>query len=156
MKCCEAREGILEADPAVLIGGADGPLPQHLQTCSRCRVVAEAVVTDLRDLGLALGASVADPDLDAVLEYRTISSPVASGQESPKPKTTAHWWRWFPIPVAAAAAALALLGPGEPPVPGGVAASQETAQGLGLEVPEGTSIAVLETSNPDITVLWFF
>jgi hypothetical protein len=51
---------------------------------------------------------------------------------------------------------LALFLTGETPIPGDAYQPWTVAEGLDLEVPEGTNVAVLDTDNPDITVIWFF
>jgi hypothetical protein len=64
------------------------------------------------------------------------------------------------VPLAAAAGLAALLlsgmprGPADRFVGGPAPAAPEV--GLALEVPPGRDAAVIETSNPDITVVWFF
>jgi len=63
--------------------------------------------------------------------------------------------RWAALAAAAVIAALLLL-PGErtpyeaPPI------TVRTARLPTVEASAGQSVAVMETSNPDITVLWFF
>lgn len=155
MNCREARAGILEGDPSTLAGQSADPLALHIQGCPQCRDAAAVVLQGQAALGAALEASVPDPDLDAALEWATAGRPGA--QEIRRGRIrSGRWWKWASLPLAAAAAALVLLFPGDPSIPGDTDGSARVAEGLELEVPEGTNVAVLETNNPDITVLWFF
>jgi hypothetical protein len=79
-----------------------------------------------------------------------------------------RWRRWAPIPLAAAAAITALvLTSGPPgqrledaglPAQAGPEAAATTASpgGLSVDIPEEGRVAVFETSDPSITVVWFY
>jgi hypothetical protein len=60
------------------------------------------------------------------------------------------------IPLAAAASLAILLTGREPPLPGHPYTPQPTAPGLDVQAPNGADVAVLETNDPEITVLWLF
>ena len=155
MNCREALESILEADPGLLTAQDGHPLSVHLEGCARCRAAAETVLREQIALGNALEAAVPDPDLEAVLDL-AIALPQEDPASSQKRTRVGRWWKWTPLPLAAAAAGVALLIPGEAPMPGAPYQPPRLAEGLELEVPDGTNVAVFETNNPDITVLWFF
>ena len=60
------------------------------------------------------------------------------------------------LPLAAAAAMATLFLGRAPSLPGPEFIPPPPQAGLEVEAPEGRSVAVLETSNPDIKVLWLF
>jgi len=60
------------------------------------------------------------------------------------------------LPLAAAAVLVLLLLAREGPPPPAVAVLEETAPGIQLEVSSGRPVAVIETEDADITVVWIF
>ena len=151
MTCAEAHQTILEADPSVLEGQGDSSLAVHIQECSRCREMARAVLEGESFLAKELVAAVPPPELDPILD------------EVLGPGSTLKTLRFRHrrlgltlLPLAAAAAMVALFLGSEPRLPGDPYLPLQRAPGLGLEVPEGHNVAVMATSDPDITVLWFF
>ena len=59
------------------------------------------------------------------------------------------------IPLAAAAVAVLFLAR-EPDLPGTEFSPSGSFSGLEVEAPEGQSVAILRTNNPDISVVWIF
>ena len=146
--CTSRLEALLDADVAELDGSGDSDLAQHVRSCDQCRAAAEHVLATNHALDSALDATV-EPDVDALL---------ARARLRPVPGTTAlrplRGRRW-PIVAAAAAIGALMLGRGDRPLPGDppLLLSEATVT---LDVPAGQDVAVLQTDNPDITVLWFF
>ena len=146
MNCETARERMLEADLAALQG--EGELARHLQTCDRCRRQAKAILDQYASLRSELERQT--PRLDpADPRWRRASPRV-------------HTWRRWPVivPVALAASLAVLLvarryQPGfAPPAP----VPTVIAAGAGLDVqgPPGKTVAIFQTDNPNIVVIWSF
>jgi hypothetical protein len=98
-----------------------------------------------------LTAAVSPPELDALLDQ-------ALGSDA-TPRILKVRPRRFGLallPIAAAAAMVALFWGSEPQLPGDPYVPPDRTPGLGLEVSEGQTVAVLATNDPEITVLWFF
>jgi hypothetical protein len=60
------------------------------------------------------------------------------------------------LPLAAAAALAAILLLREPSLPGPLYSPPERAAAFEAEVPPDQNVAILATSDPNITVLWLF
>lgn len=151
MKCEDAVELILEADPPDLRGEGEGILPRHLRGCEKCRALARVVLEEERVLALKMVEEVPAPDLDRVLARGLASEPAVLWR--PKGKLRRAGFAIIPL---AAAALVSVFLRSEPTLPGPTYSSPEPTVALGLEVPEGRNAAVLQTKNPEITVLWFF
>lgn len=157
MTCAEAIEALLEADPRTLEGHGDEPLARHLRECLSCAERARAILQGEAALVQALGAQLRALDLERILEQAE-----ATGPRNHTPLPT-RWRSWSVsrhgrtlLPLAAAAGMAALFLTREPSLPGPVYSPPLATPGLDVEVPEGRSVAVLETNNPEITVLWLF
>ncbi len=144
MTCAEAREALLEADLSVLRGAGDTPLALHLRDCASCLQAAQFVLQE--EALLARGLIEATPPLDLGPIQRAMPR---------KP-----WYRRSAslplLPLAAAAALAGLLLSREPDLPGTPYSPSTSSSGPDVVVPEGTTAAVIETANPDITVVWLF
>jgi len=147
MTCAEARQAILEADPSVLEGRGNDFLALHIQECPLCRDMAHAVLEGESLLSEELVAAVPPPELDAILD------------EVLGPGSTLKTLRFRHrrlgltlLPLAAVATMVALFLGSEARLPGDPYIPPQRASGLGLEVPEGHNVAVMATSDPDITV----
>jgi predicted anti-sigma-YlaC factor YlaD len=152
MKCVDAVELILEADPQDLAGKGDSILARHVRSCPKCRALALVVLEEERALAVQMVEAVPAPDLDAILALGLASENRPSSRHARKFRSAGYAL----IPLAAAAALVGLLLQSEPTLPGPAYSSPEPTVALGLEIPEGRNAAVLRTDNPDITVLWFF
>lgn len=152
---CEAvREALLVAEPDELRGESGGEVVDHLRACAQCRADADRILAGSRALDAWLGA----PGRAPTLEQLAGLGPVAPG-----PAHRGSWRRARPaaawIALSAAAAAIALLvRPPARPRPSGIAVEvPPNTEPLPLvQDAGGRSFAVLETEDPDITVLWFF
>jgi len=144
MTCMEARAALLEADLEELRGTADTPLALHLRDCADCRAAAERVLRVEGALGWRLAA---------LAPRRGIArAPATPRRRRP--------WRWA-VPLAAAAGVGALLlvvtRPPEPrPVEGRPADVAQETGGVSVRAPAGRNVAVFQTDNPDIVVIWFY
>jgi hypothetical protein len=163
MTCGEAYQAILEADVPELDGSGTGALARHLDGCMSCRELAQMVIREEAALGEGLLDLLPPLDVDLLLgkatetpskgraktEARVLGSSPLSMKRFRKLAVAA-------APLAAAAAVGALILGREPQLPGPVYSPPERMAGLEVEVPQDRNVAVLETANPDITVLWLF
>lgn len=183
MECEAAREAMLECEPSELGGGGDGPLAAHLGTCEACRRRARTLVVELRALDAALEAMSgrsADRTPEAALEH-DVPRGMAAGM-SGAGRWERGWRLAAPLAAAAAIAVLVLAWPsGRPPGPGGMTAGPTdrgpaaAAGGAGassgpaapagegatrgrlrVRVPDDRRVAVFQTRDPSVAVVWFF
>lgn len=154
MTCDEAGGMILEGDAHELEGAGEGPLAAHIRDCPRCRGMARAVLDGENALAKEMARLVPMPDLNRLLQEAKASEE-EKGEVTPLRKRGRRLGMSL-FPIAAAAAAAGLLFLTEPQTPFDPYFPPESTLGLGLEVPEGQTVAVLATNNPSITVLWFF
>jgi predicted anti-sigma-YlaC factor YlaD len=147
MNCDAARQLLLEAELAELEGQGDGEVARHLQSCERCRKQARVILDQYAVLRGALERQT--PRLDPA-DPRWRRSVLRSPAR-----------RWVAAVPLALAAGLAILVVArrhqpahEPSAPPPVAASG--AQGLDVQGPPGRTVAVFQTDNPDIVVIWSF
>ena len=157
MICTDAQARLLEADLPVLRGEGDDPLAHHLRSCSRCQGIAATILEGEAGLAESLALVLPPLDLDEILERAEAPE---KGKVVPITSRRPRWTRsgagFTLIPLAAAAALTALFLGRTPNLPGPEYTPELGRPGLNVEVPEGQSVAVLETSNPEITVLWLF
>jgi hypothetical protein len=171
MNCHEAIERILEADPAELAGDVPSPLGEHLQACSRCQVMAWQVLSRQGALAKEMARLrprvpaeelLAHLSLDRPRETENQAEGGAPAGEMGRRRPRRVWGRWVAgaVPVAAAAAlAVLLLGDGSrQPLSVREFTPSVLPPSTAPEVEPGTSrdFAVLETRNPNISVVWFF
>lgn len=149
MDCTTAHELMLEADPQDLRDGSDSELGRHLATCADCRATARRI--DAAETALRRAVSGQRPRRDIA---RVIATARAEGAH--RTALRRRWQRWMPLAAAAGLVALVWIGRRESvrvtaalPEPSGTAA-------VTVEAPAGRNVAVLETPNPDIVVIWFF
>lgn len=157
--CSDIRELLLEASPAELGGEGDGPLAAHLRECALCRRRAARLLEADEALDAALGAP-GTLDVEAVLEraarlpsVHLVSTWGARAGSAARRALSARR-AWVPLAAAAAVAGLLLVArsPAPPPLP---AVAHAEAPPL-VEESSAGGVAIIETDNPDITVLWFF
>ena len=157
MTCDEARELLLEAGPDELEGRGGSPLALHLRGCAGCAAAAARIVQATRALDTHLLTTADEEAVDAILAGlgHPGSRRTAPVRDRPDPR-----WRraaWGSLAAAAAAVGLLFVARGSAPV-------NEAAPRLAASVPapplveasSAATVAVIETDNPDITVLWFF
>ncbi len=146
MNCETARERLLEADLTEL--QAEGDLALHLQNCESCRRRAQLILDQYAALRSALEQQA--PGLD----------PADRRWQRPLPRRPA-WRRWPLVLPLALAASLAILlvarrhQPGLEPVMS-VPTIALGGPGLDVQGPPGRTVAVFQTDNPDIVVIWSF
>lgn len=146
MNCRTARERLLEADLSELRG--EGDLALHLQSCERCRSRAQVILDQYAALRSALDGQAPRLDPAAVRRHaHLVRRPLRP--------------RWAIVVPLALAASLAILvvtrrhQPGSeprtavPPLP-------STGEGLDVQGPPGQTVAVFQTDNPNIVVIWSF
>jgi len=144
MTCIEARAALVEADLEELRGAADTPLALHLRACADCRSAADRIA---RVEG-AMGRRIA-----ALAPRRALARAPATLPRRRRP------WRWAaPLAAAAGVGALLLVVP-RPPRPADDGRTDTTvreAGGVSVRAPAGRNVAVFQTDDPDIVVIWFY
>ena len=144
--CAPFRELLLEAEAAELCGKGGSPLARHVRACPSCARAAALVLEETSRLDAFLGE--APPlDVDALLA-RAAAPPL---RRFPGRRI------WVPTAAAAALAALLLWQATEmrtPPV--SVTAAVERSTPPLVEPVPGQDVAVMQTDDPNITVVWLF
>jgi len=152
MRCRDALRALLEAEPQELRGEGESAVAAHVRECPECGMAADALLAGEESLAETLRGQAPPLDVKSVLERARLPFPPPS-----RPRWRSAVWKSV-VPLAAAAATAFLLltrDGGIPPVtPVSEPAVITTAQVL--EAPEGKNVAVLETQNPAIAVVWFF
>ena len=155
MNCTEARDRLLEADLAELDGEVETDLSRHLQGCAGCRTVAERLAAQERTLAAALDAVQPRVGVEEALA-RAEAESASRGRVLTFPLRKA----WGLVPLAAAAAVAGVLvthnGGQLPGEPIDVAALVQEAPVPTVEASTGQNVAVFNTENPDIVVVWIF
>jgi len=154
ISCEVVRDALLVAEPEELRGEGRGEVVDHLRTCAQCRADAGRIMAGSRALDAWLGKPGRAPTL-AQLAGRVPGDPGSARRGS---------WRrarpavaWIALSAAAAAVALLVRPPVRPRHSGNVVEVPRKEEPLPLvQDAGGRSFAVLETEDPDITVLWFF
>jgi hypothetical protein len=126
MRCAEAREPILTADPQELESGAAGPLAEHLGECAACRRSADRILAAHR--ALAEGRR-------AVRVHRRL--------------------RTLAPALAAAAMLVVLLARADHTAPAPVILSHPETMPPLVEAG-AARVAIFSTSRPNVTVVWQF
>lgn len=152
MNCELAFERMLEADPEELGGRGDSELAAHIAQCSRCRAVATEILAGQDSLAAGIRHVETMGDVDAMLP--AIRRAAARRM---KRRMLAR----FAVPLAVAAAlALLVVGDREP-----AALDIDPSVQLGrsrlraeqtVRLSPNTNAIVFKTSNPKITVVWFY
>ncbi len=143
---CDMTTRLLEADVLPI---TDGVLAEHVTSCRECQralALFEEAYAHLDDY------LAGHPPVDA-------AQIVAAAQGGHQPSRWGPWRRhaWLPLALAATVAAVFLGGRGDAPPSVGIAeVSSPSRSPAGLDVETDLDVAVLQTTNPDITVLWFF
>ncbi|MGE0439962.1 MAG: hypothetical protein AB7S39_05685 [Gemmatimonadales bacterium] len=147
MNCRDAREQLLDAEPADLRAGSDRPLAGHLVACERCRAIADGILDQTAALATGLGSLT--PRVEAATAIR------AAGAEAARRRR-----QGFRLTVAGLAAAAAVvlvaisLRPATSPPPG--PAVQSPPFRPLVEAQANQSVIVYQTANPDIVVVWLY
>ena len=148
MTCVEARERMLDAERMDLSGATESELSLHLRGCAQCRRAANRILEAERELWGALTTATPrrGPDEAVGLVRR---------------RARRRRWMWRAAPLAAAAVlAVALIARREQVQqslpPASAPSIRSGRSGLAVEGPPGRSVAVFQTDNPNIVVIWFF
>jgi len=176
VRCETALDRMLEAEPAELRGDADTELTRHTAGCGRCSAVAAALLAQADAVDAAISEYAAA--VAGVTEAeRTTAARVAAdaaltaivaeqgkgfgpGRAPARGRARGHRWTraaWIPLAAAAALAGVLVLGRSPRPFPDqGPALSDPRPPGPAVSVhpPADRGTAVLETRNPDITIVW--
>lgn len=157
MNCESARDKLLEADRGVLEGLGEDPLAQHLRSCPRCGAVGRALLMGEAELEASLSIEAPPLDLEAVLVRAAARGPKGSKPAAAGP-TPIRWYLrpWSLVPLAAAAGAIVLALGRAPSLPGPPYFPPAPPPGIDVQTPPERDVAVLETRNPDIVVVWLF
>ena len=152
--CNRSLDYLLEAELGELEGRADTAIGQHVRDCERCRQKAQKVLDSIASLDAALATVPDGFDANAVLKRaRSPETGVRAATLSP----LRHRWRHFAaVALAASIVGLLVLGNRDEALPG-TALPPRVSAGLPIVEPSsGQNVVVINTDNPDITVLWFF
>lgn len=168
----KALEAMLTAEPAELRGDAATRLSFHIRDCGRCRAVARAILAEQAELDAEIRTTApvrsADELADAVLaraaerdiepgEAAAVAVPLRRQRRGSRLRHTG-WKVAVPTLLAAVLAALFLLprhGEWRPPEGRAVIASAAARRGA-IEAPADGSVAVIQTRDPNIKVVWFY
>jgi predicted anti-sigma-YlaC factor YlaD len=148
---CDAMTGaLLDAAPEELEGRGETDLARHLESCPSCRGIADRILAETAALNRWLERPGA-LDVDAILARARLEA-------SARPTVGRRFReaRWV-LPLTAAAALAVLYLAERPPPPRGTPEPSRVAMTeptLDLEVVGNATAAVLETDNPNITVVW--
>ena len=149
MNCTTARVLVLTAELSQLEGRNDSDLSRHLTECERCRTIAGVLLAAQRELHVELHSA---PTTDA---NRAARHAVFTAHRRRARVRVVRWGA--PIAVAAGLATLLLTqrGPGsiaEPPrLP-----AQTMQRRVTVTPPPGRSVAVMQTADANVVILWFF
>ena len=150
MNCDLAFEHMLEADPVELAGQDDSELAAHVAQCSRCAAVAAEILAGQEALAQGIRQLQAEGSVEDLLPG------VRRAAATPRRR----WLTRVALPLAAAAA-LALLIVGDRSTVPPPESTLQIADALprpeqSVRLAPNTNAIVFKTSNPKITVLWFY
>lgn len=151
MNCDLALERMLEANPEELAGRGDSELAVHVAECARCGAVAAELLAGQEALAVGLRSLEGERDVEAVL---------GKVRRAARRRRRRRLVSRVAVPLAAAAA-LTLLVVGdrgrrvEPKASLPVVARASRPE-QAVRLAPNTNAVVFETSNPKITVVWFY
>ncbi len=158
--CEKMRHLILEGEPHELRGEGGSPLAVHVRMCPRCARAATRVLDETERLDAFLTRDPTGAQVDAVLERAgraaSPSTARAASDAPPAARPRSPSRRWAVLAAAAAVGALLLLPGRSLPPPGPELLGPGARRLPTVEAMTGQRVAVVETDNPEITVLWFF
>lgn len=182
MNCDYALEQILIADPDQLRGTTDDDLTAHLRECPRCQAAARRILAYqdalARGLETPLDPQRVDAAITAALRNANIdpghpltpTGSAATGAAAGEPiplhgGRSSRWRRRSILPLALAASLAGLLlartRMARPPATGDAAASLalldelRPVRSVEVNAPRTGSVAILGTTDPHITVVWY-
>ncbi|HEX6308740.1 MAG TPA: hypothetical protein VFZ69_11160 [Longimicrobiales bacterium] len=136
-ECAGVRELLLTAEPGELQGTGDSPVARHVRECARCARDAGRILEAQDELGAALAT-------------------LGRGEAPTRTRVRRRAPGFAAALTAAAAVTLLLLRPGAErelePLPGPTVVVTEVpiVNAAGLD-----AVAVMQTGNPRITVVWY-
>jgi hypothetical protein len=154
--CENVRRLILEAEPDELRGIGPGAVATHVRGCTSCARLAGRILDETAALDEYLAAEADASAVERVL--RRAGIPIA--RTAPTPARPRRAWvrpsAWVAL-AAAASVTVLLVARGRIPTP----TSRPVALAVAAPPPlvqssSDRTVAVMQTDNPDITVLWFF
>lgn len=165
----DALKAMVTAEPAELRGEAATRLALHIRECERCRATARGILAEEAELDAALSAPPrsADDLADAVLAAAAAQG-IRPGEasdggivplESKRQRPARRRMGWTVAVLAAVLAALLLVPRDgrEWRAPQTVKSRTLVAAGEAvISAPEDRNVAVIQTRNPDIKVVWFY
>ena len=142
--CATSMDLLLVADVAELSGAGDSDLAAHVRMCASCRVHAERLLAEQARLAHALATLTA------------LHTAPASNRTPLR-----RWATRLVVPLAAAAAAVVVLVTREgqrdrEPLPPLIVPPMRVAEVPVVNASTGRNVAVLRTSDPRITVVWYY
>lgn len=149
MTCADARTLLLTADPAELRGSTGSDLALHIATCAACRAEATLLLDAQAELERALAAPAMQGAARAVGD-------VLSAAHRRRADARRRAWT-IPIAAAAVIAGVVVVRSIHAPIDSSRPASPPNpSHGVTVAAPPGRSVAVLQTDNPNVVVIWFF
>ena len=150
--CTRSFDTLLEADVEELSGVAETEVGVHVRGCARCAAAARAILEGNDALDDVLGSV---PPFDALALIARARVEALPKVEKRGRRFSRRWRGGAALAAAASIAALLVLPERDMPMPG-VELTPRTAIYSLVEAPADRSIAVIQTDNPDITILWFY
>jgi hypothetical protein len=156
-ECTRLRTALLEADLDALAGLGSTPVAVHVRSCAECRAEADRIRRATAALDSVLSTR---PAFDArALVARARAEGSAQQYPTMRPaerarRRSAPSTRWAALAAAACVAALLVWVERERPLPGTPWAPSD-APAPTVEIASG-NVAVIETDDPDITVIWIY
>lgn len=149
MKCENAYQALLEADPIELRGESDSALSEHIRSCVRCRAVAERICLEEERLRSALDAVRSSTPTDEASKRAVWEARLRHRRQI--------WHGIAPVAAAAGLAGILLVSTGDrtPESLGERTTVQQVLPPV-VEAAPGQQVAVFETDNPNIVVVWSF
>ena len=143
MNCQAALDLMLEAEPADLAGKPDSELSRHIQGCAPCRGAAQRILEAEGSLREALAAAAPRRSAAEAVQL--------AGQRQMRARRL-----WPLVPLAAAAGVAGLILTRRHPMELMLPAAPPPAPRIAVTAPPGRSVAVLQTDNPDVVLIWFY
>lgn len=151
-ECARPLEALLDAELEELSGVAETDLGVHVRACARCAATARAILEGNDALDGVLGSV---PPIDARALLARAQVEVLPRVEKRAPRFGRRWRQGAALAAAASIAALFVLSERDRSMPGVELAPRPEVYSL-VEAPADLSVAVIQTDNPDITILWFY
>jgi anti-sigma factor RsiW len=147
--CDAARELLLEAEPAELRGVGGGELAAHLRSCAACAARARYILEQQEVLARAL---------DGLQSTVVADRRLAGARARPVRPVYRRWEILLPLAAAATVGGLFLARRHQPATPTVAPLRMAAARPrpLDVQVPAGQSVAVFQTANPNIVVIWSY